>query len=176
MSQYAHRNVIESVDREGLLAAAAKGGADPAAIRTLKSHTVLERKFRHLNHIRDLPVHVLDEPVAVLGEDTGPNPAEAVLAALGSCLSVGIHANAVVRRIPIRRLEVLLEGDINISAIWGIGDLSDKHLGFSAIRARVILEGDASREELAEIVAHADRWSPLTNTVRQPVPLRVVLD
>lgn len=175
MNQPVIAHPVESVDRDGLLAAAAKGSANPAAIRTLKSHTVLERKFRHLNHIRDLPVHVLDEPTSVLGEDTGPNPAEAVLAALGSCISVGIHANAVVRRIPIYRLEVVLEGDINISAIWGIGDLSDKHLGFSAIRARVHLEGGAPRETLAEIVAHADRWSPLTNTLRQPVALEVTL-
>jgi hypothetical protein len=52
---------------------------------------VLESKFRHLNYIRNLPPHIIDEPPGLLGDDTAPNPSEAVLAALGSCISVGIQ-------------------------------------------------------------------------------------
>jgi hypothetical protein len=39
----------------------------------------------------------------------------------------------------------------------------------------VHLEGDASRDELADLVAHANRWSPVANTLRNPVGVDVAL-
>ncbi|MFY9924341.1 MAG: OsmC family protein [Opitutaceae bacterium] len=166
--------VLEPIDRDRLVALAEKGKANPGAVRTLKVRTVLEKKFRHLNYVRDLPPHVIDEPPGLLGDDTAPNPSEAVLAALGSCISVGIHANAVLNRIHLTRLELELEADINITAVWGTGDLSeDKLVGFSAIRVRARVEGDAPRERLDALIAHADRWSPVANTLRLPVPISV---
>ncbi len=98
-----------------------------------------------------------------------------MLAALGSCLSVGIHANAIVRGITLTKLELELEGDINITGVWGIGDLSEKRLGFTDIRAKVNLEGNVSRAELEDLVAHSNLWSPVANTLRNPVNLDVAL-
>jgi uncharacterized OsmC-like protein len=165
---------LEPIDRDRLVALAEKGKANPGAVRTLKVRTVLEGRFRHLNFVRDLPPHVIDEPPGLLGDDTAPNPSEAVLAALGSCISVGIHANAVLNHIHLTRLELELEADINITAVWGTGDLSeDKLVGFSAIRVRARVEGDAPRDRLDALIAHADRWSPVANTLRLPVPVSV---
>ena len=166
---------ITPIDKVGLAALAEKGKADPSAVRTVKCRTVLEGKFRHLSYVRKLEAHVIDEPPALLGDDTAPNPTEALLAALGSCLSVGIHANAVARGITLYKVELELEGDINITSVWGVGDLSPKPLGLTAVRAKVHVEGDASREELDDLVAHANLWSPVANTVRNPVPLSVAL-
>jgi thiosulfate/3-mercaptopyruvate sulfurtransferase len=166
---------IAPIDRAGLMALAEKGKADPTAVRTVKCRTVLEGKFRHLNYIRALPAHIVDEPPVLLGDDTAPNPTEALLAALGSCISVGIHANAVARGIKLYKLELELEGDINITSVWGVGDLSPKKLGLTAVRAKVHIEGDADRAALDELVAHANVWSPVANTVRNPVPLTVSL-
>ncbi len=169
------QTTIPPIDRAALLALSEKGKANPEATRTLKVKTVLEGRFRHLNYVRQLPAHVIDEPPGLLGDDTAPNPSEAVLAALGSCLSVGIHANAVYRGIELTRVELELEGDINITAVWGTGDLGEEKLvGFSAVRAKVHLEGNASREELDALIAHADRWSPVANTLRLPVAVEVV--
>ncbi|HWN66129.1 MAG TPA: OsmC family protein, partial [Haliangium sp.] len=137
---------------------------------------MLEKRFRHLNYIRSLPEHVIDEPPQLLGDDTAPNPTEALLAALGSCISVGIHANAIARGIELYKVELELEGDINITSVWGVGDLGrDKVLGLTDVRVRVHLDGNVSREELTELVAHANDWSPVANNVRNPVSLRVDL-
>jgi hypothetical protein len=38
----------------------------------------------------------------------------------------------------------------------GVGDLSPKTLGLTAIRATVHIEGDADRAVLDELVSHAD--------------------
>jgi len=36
------------------------------------------------------------------------------------------------------------------------------------------VEGDADAETLAEIIAHADQWSPVANTLRNAVLVDVV--
>jgi uncharacterized OsmC-like protein len=166
---------FETIDRQALDVLAAKGKADPGAVRTVRCRTVAEgRRFRHLNYIRNLPAHIVDEPPALLGDDTAPNPTEALLAALGSCVAVGIQANAVARGWTVRGIELELEGDINITSVWGTGDLSPKPLGLTAIRIKAHLDIDgASDAELNELVGHAAAWSPVVNTLRNPVPVSV---
>lgn len=166
---------LAPIDKSGLQDLIAKGKADPKAIKTLKCKTVAEGRFRHLNFIRNLPAYIVDEPPGLLGDDTAPNPSEASLSALGSCLCVGIHANAVARGITVYRLEIDLEGDLNITAVWGTGDLSDKPVGFTDVRAKVTFEADRPREELEELIAHARLWSPVANTFSRPVNLEVSL-
>jgi uncharacterized OsmC-like protein len=169
------KQTLPGIDAQGLQGLAAKGKSDPGAVRTLKCRTVLEGQFRNLNYIRNLPAHVVDEPPGLLGKDTAPNPSEAVLAALGSCIAVGIQANATDQGIALYGVELELEADINITGVWGVGDLSDKHVGFSEIRINVHLDADADRQTLEALVAHADKWSPVANTMRQPVPTLVSL-
>lgn len=164
---------LAPIDRQGLDGLIAKGRENPQAIKTLKCRTIAEGKFRHLNIIRNLPAHVIDEPPVLLGDDTAPNPSEAALAALGSCLAVGIHANAVARDIVVRSLELELEADINITSVWGTGDTSPKPVGFDAVRVKVHLDADAPQAELDQLIAHAATWSPVANTFTKPVALSV---
>lgn len=166
---------LTPIDREGLEKLIVAGKADPTVIKTVKCRTVAEGRFRHLNYIRNLPAHVIDEPPGLLGDDTAPNPSEAVLAALGSCLAVGIHANAVAQGIPIIKLEIELEGDINITSVWGTGDTSEKPVGFTDVRAQVTLEADRPREDLEQLIQHCQAWSPVANTLSRPVNLKVSL-
>ncbi|HQT86323.1 MAG: peroxiredoxin [Acidiphilium sp. 37-64-53] len=164
---------LQPIDRTGLEALIAKGKADPTAIRTLKCKTIAEGRFRHLNMIRNLPPYIVDEPPGLLGDDTAPNPSEASLAALGSCLAVGIHANAVAQNITIQSLELELEADINITAVWGTGDVSPKPVGFDAVRVKVNLIADAPQDQIDALIAHATKWSPVANTFTKPVALDV---
>lgn len=168
-------SAFETIDKDALKALSDKGKADPTAVRTVRCKTVAEgKRFRHLNYIRNLPAHIVDEPPALLGDDTAPNPTEALLAALGSCVAVGIQANAVARGYTIRKIELELEGDINITSVWGTGDLSPKPLGLTAVRIKANVEADgASKAELDELVAHSATWSPVLNTVKNPVPVKV---
>src|SRR6202011_3983728 len=144
MSHAAAKTVLTGclapIDKDGLDTLIAKGKADPKVIKTLKCKTVAEGRFRHLNFIRNLPAYVVDEPPGLLGDDTAPNPSEASLAALGSCLAVGLHANAVHRGWIVNKLELQLEGDLNITAVWGTGDVSEKPVGFTDVRVKVDME------------------------------------
>ncbi|OEJ67200.1 peroxiredoxin [Magnetovibrio blakemorei] len=166
---------LAPIDKAGLLKLIESGKANPQAIKTLKCKTIAEGRFRHLNMIRDLEPYIVDEPPGLLGDDTAPNPSEAALAALGSCIAVGIHANAVARGIKIQKLELDLEGDLNITAVWGTGDTSEKPVGFTDVRIKVDLEADAPKAELDALVAHVKDWSPVANTYTRPVNLELGL-
>ena len=165
---------LDPIDKAGLDALIKDGKANPEVIKTLKCKTVAEGKFRHANYIRNLPAYIVDEPPTLLGDDTAPNPSEAVLAALGSCLAVGIHANAIAQDIVITKLELKLEGDLNITAVWGTWDLSkDKPLGFTQVRVKVNLESNASKEVQEKLIAHATKYSPVANTILRAVDLDI---
>src|SRR3981081_1126399 len=106
---------LAPIDRQGLEQLIANGKANPKVIKTLKCKTVAEGKFRHANYIRNLPPYIVDEPPGLLGDDTAPNPSAASLAALGSCLGVGLHANAVHRGWIGTSLPLQPEGGLTMS-------------------------------------------------------------
>lgn len=172
------RQALREIDKQGLAALAEKGKANPNAIVTLKAKTVCEGQFRNLTYIRSLDPVIVDEPPHLLGEDTAPNPSEALMAALGACLAVGVHANATARGIKLTKLELHIEGDINVTAVWGTGDLDDdKPLGFTAIRVKFDLEtvDPMSESEKDALLQHAKKWSPVANTMMRPVALDCAL-
>src|SRR6187549_863322 len=158
---------LAPIDKGGLEQLIANGKANPKVIKTLKCKTVAEGKFRHANYIRNLAPYIVDEPPGLLGDDTAPNPSEASLAALGSCLAVGLHANAVHRGWIVNKLELELEGDLNITAVWGTGDVSEKPVGFTDVRIKVDMECEGvPKSEIDALVAHVKKWSPAPLRVR----------
>ncbi len=163
---------LTSIPPEGLTELAAKNKANPAD-KHLKVKTVCTGKFRSLNYARDLEAFVIDEPPGLLGDNTAPNPSEIVLGAFGSCLVVGIQANAAAKGITLSKLEIALEGDINIVSTWGTGELEKPQMGFTDVRVKVDIDGDADRAVLEEMVAHANTWSPVSTTLSNPIPVSV---
>ncbi len=155
----------------------ADGQDDIASVRTLRCRTVAQGRFQQLNYIRDLPPHLVAEvaSVGLLDEDIAPNASEALLAALGSCLAVGIHAHAMAQRIPVRQLELELEADIHPIATRGAGDGRPKPLGFESVRVVVHMDADAPSEMLRALIAYVTLRSPVANTIHNPVHLDVAL-
>ncbi|MEP6874412.1 MAG: OsmC family protein [Burkholderiales bacterium] len=168
---------LRPIDREGLLAFAEKGRNNPASRGTNKVHTVMEGQYRSLSYVGQHAAVVVDEPLHLFGQDTAPAPGEIVLSGLGGCLAVGITAVATLRQVTISKLELFLEGDIGNPAAWGAGGAAKlpPEMGFQAIRVRVEIEGDAPREVLDEIVQHANMYSPVANSMRNPIAFQIAL-
>lgn len=167
---------LRPIDRDGLMAFAEKGRNNPENRGTNKVHTITEGQYRTISHVNDHEV-VVDEPLHLFGQDTAPAPGEIVLSGLGGCLCVGITAVATWKQVKLTRLEVMLEADIGNTAAWGAGgaDRKPEQMGFQEIRCKVIVEGDASREELDEIVKQANYFSPVANSLRNPIPFSIDL-
>lgn len=168
---------LRPIDRDGLLQFAEKGRNNPGSRGTNKVHTVTEGQYRTLSYVGDHKPVVVDEPLHLFGENTAPAPGEIVLSALGGCLAVGITAVATWKQVRLSRLELHLEGDIGNPAAWGAGgaEKAPEDMGFQEIRVAVTIEGDASREELDEIVRRANFYSPVANSLRNPIPFKIGL-
>ncbi|AHG65472.1 OsmC family protein [Advenella mimigardefordensis] len=168
---------LKPIDREGLMGFAEKGRNNPGSRGTNKVHTVMQGMYRSLSYVGDHTPVVVDEPLHLFGEDTAPAPGEIVLSGLGGCLAVGITAVATWKQIKLSRLEIFLEADIGNPAAWGAGGapMQPAQMGFQEIRVKVLVEGDASREELDEIVQKANFYSPVANTLRNPIPFSIGL-
>ncbi len=168
---------LKPIDRDGLMKFAAAGKADPSRRGTNKVRTVMEGKYRSLSYVGEHAPVVVDEPLHLFGDNTAPAPGEIVLSALGGCLAVGITAVATWKQVKLSKLELFLEGDIGNPAAWGAGgaEMQPPHMGFQAIRVKVHVEGEATREQLDEIVRHANFYSPVANSMRNPIAFDIAL-
>ncbi|MEV4237451.1 MULTISPECIES: OsmC family protein [unclassified Nocardia] len=147
--------------------------ADPVKAQTTwTAHVTWKGAFASEASIRTFAPVPSDEPAALGGADGAPNPVEQLLAALGNCLTVGYAANATIAGIHVNDLRVDLKGDIDLHVFLG---LADGHAGFESITATVTIDADASPEQLEQLHAKVLASSPVGHTVRNAVPLEVVL-
>jgi uncharacterized OsmC-like protein len=111
------------------------------------------------------------EPAVLLGADTGPNPAEALLHALAACLTTSLVYVAAARGVRLTRVESSLEGDMDVRGALGLSD--DYRNGFECIRATFKIQGDAPAEKLRELVQRAQQRSAVFDMVSNGVPVTV---
>ena len=147
--------------------------APEVAATTWKATVRWDRGFRSHASIREFAPIPSDEPAALGGTDTGPNPVEQLLGALGNCLAVGYAANATAAGITIDDLSIELEGDLDLHTFLGLNP--DGNAGYQALRVAVHLDSDASPEQLTELHDKVVGTSPVGHTLCRAVPLDIAL-
>ena len=119
--------------------------------------------FRVKAHMRTHTVE-MDEPSDLDASDMAASAHEQVLAALGSCMSVGFVLNATKQGIKIHDLEIAVEGNFENIAKWaGVSDTGSP--GYGEISAKAYVRADADEDTLREIWKLAVEGSPVTQTV-----------
>lgn len=140
------------------------GGKNRAEIRTFlaggEEQGIDERFF----------VQRADEPVALLGQDSAPNPVEHLLVALATCMTTTLAYHAAGHGIRIDDIDVALEGELDLRGFLGIAP--EVRPGFSHIDAHFVVATDASAEELQALVKH----SPVYDMVSRGTPVNVHFD
>ena len=111
------------------------------------------------------------EPAVLLGVDTGPNPAEALLHALAACLTTTLVYVAAARKVNLTEVESTLEGNMDVRGCLGLTD--EVRNGFTNISVRFRISGDAPEEKLQEIVERAQARSAVFDMVSNGVPVHV---
>ena len=112
------------------------------------------------NHVRDFTVR-MDEPTSLGGTDTGLNPVEAVLTALGSCLVIVANAFAKSHGIDLQSFWVELEGDLDAD-----GFLKGKpgiRMGFQEIRFTPHFETTSPPEKVEEFLEFMKSRCPVSD-------------
>jgi len=111
------------------------------------------------------------EPPVLLGTNTGPNPAEALLHALAGCLTTSLVYVAAARGVRLTRVESTLEGDMDVRGALGLSD--EVRNGFERVRVTFSIQGDASPEKLRQLVERAQQRSAVFDIVSHGVPVTV---
>ncbi|SFL49479.1 Uncharacterized OsmC-related protein [Paenibacillus sp. 1_12] len=112
----------------------------------------------------------IDEPKSLGGTDTGMNPVEAVLGALGACQSIVARVYAKKFNIQLDDFWVEVEGDLDLD---GFFKKSDVRPGYSDIRYNFHIKTDAPREQVEEFVQFLEQTCPVGDTIANQVNLKL---
>ena len=112
----------------------------------------------------------VDEPAALGGANAAANPVEYALAALGSCQAITYQVWAAQLGVRLDKVEIGIEGDIDLRGFIGIDD--GVRPGFNTVRIRVSLSGPESEARYKELAAAVDAHCPVLDLFRNPVPVQ----
>ena len=112
---------------------------------------------------------VADEPPELFGNDTGANPQEYLLGALGACMTTGFVAVASMRGIRLDSLEIEIEGHLDLRGFLAIDPAVAP--GYETLRYRIRVRGDATPEQFAEIHDAVKATSPNYFNLSRPIVL-----
>ncbi|GAB3151664.1 OsmC family protein [Amycolatopsis stemonae] len=111
---------------------------------------------------------LVDEPVAVGGADTGPNPYELLLASLGSCTAITLRMYANRKEIPLTRATIRLRHD-RIHAEDCAKCETERGM-LSRITREIELEGDLDDDQRARLMLIADKC-PVHRTLSSEIAI-----
>jgi uncharacterized OsmC-like protein len=147
---------------------------NPAAAKAVFCATTVsaEDGFSTESAVRGFTVR-LDEPPELGGGDTGPNPVEAVLAALGSCQAIVYRAYANALGLQIDHVEVEARGHLDVR-----GFLGDRGVpaGFERVTFATRVVSPESAERIAELARHVEAHCPVLDILRRPLPVTGTLE
>jgi putative redox protein len=133
---------------------------------------VEEKNHKFTQHVHsDSHYWLADEPQSVGGDNTGPDPYEHLLAALGACTSMTLRMYANRKSLPLDHVSVELKHGRDYNR--DCGGCDEKPVQIEVIERTVTLEGDldaAQRERLLQI---ADRC-PVHRTLHSELEVKTL--
>lgn len=112
-----------------------------------------------------------DHPAVLCGADNGPTPVEWLLHALVTCLMAGVGNIASARGIKLNKVEARIEGDIDLRGLLGLS--KEVRNGYQGIKVSFDIDGDASPEQLEQIVMQSKARSAVFDVISNGVPVSV---
>lgn len=128
--------------------------------------------FAVRSQIRDFEV-TMDEPVELGGADSGPNPVELLLAALGGCQEIVYRAYAAIMGLRIERIEVHAKGYLDLR---GLLNLADVPSGFSKVTFETKIVSDEPEEKIRQLSELVEQHCPVLDTLLREIPVSGKVD
>jgi uncharacterized OsmC-like protein len=101
------------------------------------------------------------------GPGTGACSGDLLLGALAACAQITCQMVAAAMGIETERIEVHVEGDLDLRGTLGIA--RDVPVGFDAIRVRFEVDApDATPGEIASLIEKTERYCTVLQTLREP--------
>lgn len=108
----------------------------------------------------------LDEPPDLGGSDTGPNPVEAVLAALGSCQAIVYRAYANALGLRLDRVEVDARGHLDVRGFLNLAPVAP---GFERVTFTTRVTSPEPAEKIAELARLVEAHCPVLDILQRPI-------
>ena len=106
------------------------------------------------------------------GPGTAACSGDLLLGALAACAQVTYQMVATAMGVPVARVEVTVEGDLDLRGTLGIAP--DAPVGFRAIRVDFAVEApDATPEQLASVLEKTERYCVVLQTLTAPPAITV---
>ncbi|WP_435590255.1 OsmC family protein [Nocardia sp. bgisy118] len=115
----------------------------------------------------------VDEPPALGGAGTAPNPVEVYLASLIACQVVTYRFWAQRLDITVDDIAVEAEGDLDVCGFFGLDDTVRP--GFQAVRVTVRITGPETAERYAELQRAVDAHCPVLDLSTAATPVETTL-
>src|SRR5690349_7791754 len=107
------------------------------------------------------------------GPGTGACSGDLLLGALAACAQLTCQMVATAMGLDARRIEVVVEGDLDLRGTLGID--REVSAGFDAIRLRFEIDAaGASDEDLDGLMARTERYCTVLQTLRNPPTIEAV--
>ncbi len=116
----------------------------------------------------------VDEPPALGGDGTAPNPVEYYLASLLSCQIVTWRFWAQKLGIAVDDITARAEGDLDVRGFFGTDD--SVRPGFGEVRVVVTVTGPESAERYRRLHEAVEKHCPVLDLTVNPTPVRVELE
>jgi uncharacterized OsmC-like protein/pimeloyl-ACP methyl ester carboxylesterase len=147
---------------------------ETARVSVAQGHVRVEEKNRRFTqHIwSDSHYWLADEPKAVGGDNTGPDPYEHLLAALGACTSMTLRMYAGRKKISLDHVVVELKHSRDY--LHDCEGCEDKGAQIDVLEREITLQGSLSEQERARLLEIADRC-PVHRTLHNHLQVRTIL-
>lgn len=115
-----------------------------------------------------------DEPSALLGSDSAPNPQMYLYTALNACVLNTFIVNASARGLRLDSVEIELEGELDLRGFLAIDETINP--GYDELTLVCRVSGDGTRQEFEECLEAGTRYSPNFQSLTRPVKVNYRLE
>ena len=106
---------------------------------------------------------IIDQPAAMGGKDSGPNPLEYSLIAVAACIGAIGRIIANQRKLPLREMNVSVVGELNSDCLLGVNQ--NARAGFESIIVDVVIDADMTHEEKVAFLKEVDSRCPVSDNM-----------
>lgn len=119
-------------------------------------------------------ISIVDQPTAGGGTDAGPTPLDYLFVSLAGCVVTIGQIIAKQRRLPVRNIEVRVEGELDTDVL--MGKTQDVRAGFQGIRVITRIDADMSQEEKENFLREIDARCPISDNIHGLTPIEFTVE
>lgn len=119
-------------------------------------------------------IAIVDQPQAGGGTDAGPTPLEYLFVSLAGCIVTIGHIVAKQRHLPVRKIEVHVEGELDTDVLMGKN--TTVRPGFTAIRVHTKIDADMTQAEKEAFLKEVDAHCPISDNIQSVTSIELIAE